>query len=67
MGQPLGNKAGMDLTGYFKLYVVKKKIRIIYELKEKLLIVSIISIGKREDFSAYLQAYLRLNKNKSNK
>jgi mRNA interferase RelE/StbE len=62
IGQPLGNKAGMDLTEYYKLYAAKKKIRIIYELMEEKLIVSIISIGKRENFSVYLQAYLRLNK-----
>ena len=64
MGQPLGNKTGMDLTGYYKLYVFKKKVRIVYELMEEKLIVSIISIGKREDFSVYFQAYLRINKNK---
>jgi mRNA interferase RelE/StbE len=63
-GQPLGNKAGMDLTGYYKIYAAKKKIRIIYELKEEILIISIISIGKREDFSAYLNAYLRVNKSR---
>ena len=60
LGKPLGNKAGLDLTGYYKLYVFKKKIRIIYELKDNELIVNIISIGKREDFTAYLQAYLRI-------
>ena len=62
-GQALGNKAGMDLTGYYKLYIFKKKIRIVYEVKEEILIVSIISIGKRENFSVYLQAYLRKNQN----
>ena len=60
LGKPPGNKAGLDLTGYYKLYVFKKKIRIIYELKDNELIVNIISIGKREDFTAYLQAYLRI-------
>ncbi|HAJ94802.1 MAG TPA: type II toxin-antitoxin system mRNA interferase toxin, RelE/StbE family, partial [Actinobacteria bacterium] len=30
------------------------------ELKDNELIVNIISIGKREDFTAYLQAYLRI-------
>ena len=63
MGQALGNKAGMDLTGYYKLYVFKKKIRIVYEVKEEILIISIISIGKRENFSVYLEAYLRKNQN----
>ncbi|MCL5986780.1 MAG: type II toxin-antitoxin system RelE/ParE family toxin [Actinobacteria bacterium] len=59
LGEALGNKAGMDLTGYYKLYVFKKKIRIVYELKEATLIIRIISIGKRENFTAYLKAYLR--------
>ena len=65
IGEALGNKAGMDLTGYYKLYVFKKKTRIVYEIKEDILIVSIISIGKRENFSVYLQAYLRRNTNKN--
>ena len=65
IGEALGNKAGMDLTGYYKLYVFKKKTRIVYEIKEDILIVSIISIGKREKFSVYLQAYLRRNTNKN--
>ncbi|MCL4378252.1 MAG: type II toxin-antitoxin system RelE/ParE family toxin [Actinobacteria bacterium] len=64
MGEPLGNKAGMDLTGFFKLYVFKRKIRIVYEIKEDILIIKIISIGKRENFLAYLHAYLRINLNK---
>ena len=65
IGEALGNKAGMDLTGYYKLYVFKKKIRIVYEIKKDILIVSIISIGKRENFSVYLQAYLRRSPDKN--
>ena len=65
IGEALGNKARMDLTGYYKLYVFKKKIRIVYEIKEDILMVSIISIGKRENFSVYLQTYLRRNLNKN--
>ncbi|MBM3707051.1 MAG: hypothetical protein FJW69_01720 [Actinobacteria bacterium] len=60
-GEPLGNKAGIDLTGYYKLYLYKRKIRIVYEIKEDILIVRVISIGKRENFTVYLQAYLRRN------
>lgn len=30
-GVPFGNKAGINLEGYFKLYADKKRIRIIYE------------------------------------
>ena len=30
-GVPLGNKAGINLEGYFKMYADKKRIRIIYK------------------------------------
>jgi len=30
-GDPLGNKAGINLEGYFKLYADKRRIRIVYE------------------------------------
>ncbi len=30
-GDPLGNKVGINLEGYFKLYADDKRIRIIYE------------------------------------
>ncbi len=63
LGKPLGNRAGMDLTGYYKLYVYKRKIRIIYEIRGEALIIRVISIGKREDFTVYLQTLLRVNKN----
>ena len=32
-GDTLGNKAGINLDGYFKLYADKKQIRIIYEVR----------------------------------
>ena len=33
LGKPLGNKFGIDLTGFYKLYVAKKKkYRIVYHL-----------------------------------
>ena len=59
LGKPLGNKAGIDLTGYYKIYAFKKKIRIIYRIIDRKLTVIIISIGKREDLAAYYLAYLR--------
>ncbi len=64
LGKPLGNRAGMDLIGYYKLYVYKRKIRIIYEIQDEALIIRVISIGKREDFTVYLQAFLRKGKNR---
>ena len=63
LGKPLGNRAGIDLTGYYKLYAYKKRIRIVYEIRNEALIIMVISIGKREDFTVYLQALLRASKN----
>ena len=59
LGKPLGNKAGIDLTGYYKIYAFKRKIRIIYSIIEQKLTIIVFSIGKREDLAAYYLAYLR--------
>lgn len=53
LGQPLGNKAGFDLTGYRKLYFFQKKYRIVYTLDRKNNEVIIFAIGKREDLKVY--------------
>jgi len=58
LGKPLGNKAGIDLTGYYKLYAAGK-IRIVYQVFKQELMISVISIGKREDLAAYYLAYFR--------
>jgi mRNA interferase RelE/StbE len=61
LGKPLGNKMGLDLTGYFKLYAVKKKYRIVYKvIKDRLEIVEIIGIGKREKEEIYKLIFKRL-------
>jgi len=57
-GDPLGNKAGINLEGYFKLYADKKRIRIIYEEIDH--IVKIIAIDKREDMEVYRMALKRI-------
>ena len=59
-GNPLGKKFGIDLTGYYKLYVLKKQIRIIYTVVENKVTVEVISIGKREEFAAYKNAHKRI-------
>ena len=59
-GKPLGNKLGLDLTGYYKLYADKKKIRIIYTLETDT--VKIIAIDKREDLKVYKIASERIKK-----
>jgi len=54
MGKPLGKKLGLDLTGFYKLYVIKKKFRIVYRLEKKYLeLIEIIGIGKREKEEIY--------------
>ena len=57
-GDALGNKTGINLEGYFKLYADKKRIRIIYqELGDS---IKIIAIDKREDMEVYRIAVKRI-------
>lgn len=56
LGQLLGNKNNMNLTGLRKIYVSKKQVRIVYETIDDILVVYIISIGKREAMAVYKQA-----------
>ena len=63
-GDPLGNKAGINLEGYFKLYADKRRIRIIYEKIDH--IIKIIAIDKREDMEVYRIALKRILSMKSN-
>jgi len=62
-GDPLGNKAGINLEGYFKLYADKKRIRIIYEEIDH--IIKIIAIDKRENMEVYRVALKRILSMKS--
>ncbi|PIZ19793.1 MAG: addiction module toxin RelE [Deltaproteobacteria bacterium CG_4_10_14_0_8_um_filter_43_12] len=57
-GDPLGNKAGINLEGYFKLYADEKRIRIIYEKVDN--IIKVIAIDKREDMEVYRIALKRI-------
>lgn len=57
-GEPLGNKAGINLDGYFKLYADRKRIRIIYEQLGEL--IKIIAIDKRENMEVYRIALKRI-------
>lgn len=57
-GNSLGNKAGINLEGYFKLYADDKRIRIIYEIIDN--IIKIIAIDKREDLEVYRIALKRI-------
>ena len=56
LGEPLGNKNGLNLTGLKKMYVAKKQIRIVYEIIDKIVVVKVLAIGKREDMEVYKEA-----------
>jgi len=60
LGEHLGRKAGLDLTGYYKLYASKKSIRIVYHIVELEVIVEVVAIGKREDLAVYREAIRRI-------
>jgi len=63
-GDPLGNKAGINLDGYSKLYADKRRIRIIYEEIDH--VIKVIAIDKREDMEVYRIALKRILSMKSN-
>lgn len=49
LGEELGVKNNIDLSGYRKMYANKKQIRIVYSILQEIVTVNIIAIGKRED------------------
>ena len=61
LGDLLGNKSGMDLSGYRKMYVDHKRVRIVYRILEKVIIVEVIAIAARDEMSVYREASRRLN------
>jgi mRNA interferase RelE/StbE len=58
IGKPLGNKMGMDLTGYFKLYLEGRRLRIVYGIQQE--IIKVIAIGKRDEMKVYKLAMQRI-------
>jgi len=66
IGKDLGNKNNFNLSGLKKVYFDNKKYRIVYEIKEKEIIIYIIAVGKRENMKVYKEAANRYEKrNKS--
>jgi len=54
IGEELGNKNNIDLTGYYKLYFNKKRHRIVYRIvKNGIEIIEIWGIGKRDKMEIY--------------
>ena len=66
LGEPLGNKLGMDLTGFRKLYFNKKRHRIVYTIEEEEKKVTIYGIGKRNEMEAYREVKKRIETEKDN-
>jgi mRNA interferase RelE/StbE len=63
LGDHLGNKFNVDLTGFYKLYVDNKKIRIVYRLLgEEIEIIEVWGIGKRDKEEIYRLIGHRLKK-----
>ncbi len=52
------------MDGYFRLYAMQKKIRIIYEYQEFVQIIKVIAIDKREDLEVYRIAFKRIQDSK---
>jgi mRNA interferase RelE/StbE len=67
LGEPLGNKYNMDLTGYYKIYFNKKKHRIVYRITEEkcdIEIIEIWGIGKKDKMEVYKDVEKRITKRK---
>jgi len=63
LGKPLGKKYGVELTGFYKLYVSKKKYRIVYRLIGKHIeVMEIVGIGKRDKEEVYKLVARRIKK-----
>lgn len=65
LGEPLGNRMGIDLTGYRKVYFGRKAYRIVYEIQRQKVVVLIIGIGKRERAEIYKEVAQRLQRSGS--
>ena len=65
LGEALGNKNNIDLTGFYKIYIAKKSHRIVYRIiKDKIEIVEIWGIGKRNKMEIYKIVGKRISKRK---
>ncbi len=60
-GNLLGNKAGLDLSGYRKLYADNRRIRVVYRIEKETICVLILAVGKRENLEIYRLARERLD------
>jgi len=56
LGQELGNKNNMNLSGLQKMYFDNKKYRVVYEVIENEILIHIVAIGKRDKMEVYQTA-----------
>ena len=62
LGEALGNKNNMDLTGFYKIYLAKKSYRIVYRvIKNEIEIIEIWGIGKRDKMEIYRKIGKRIS------
>ena len=56
IGEKLGNKYNINLTGFYKIYAHAKKYRIVYRIisPERIEVLEIWGIGKRDKEEIYL-------------
>ena len=65
LGEELGNKNNIDLTGYYKLFFDKKRHRIVYRIVEnEIEIIEIWGIGKRDKMEIYKAVNKRITDRK---
>ena len=65
LGEELGNRNNINLTGYYKIYIYKKKYRIVYRIVEdEIEIIEIWGIGKRDKMKIYRDVKKRISKRK---
>lgn len=50
----------MNLSGFRKVYVAKKRVRIVYEIQDDILSIYTIAIVKKDDMEVYKKANERL-------
>ncbi|MBE5919690.1 MAG: type II toxin-antitoxin system RelE/ParE family toxin [Pseudobutyrivibrio ruminis] len=61
-GNPLGNRGGINLTGLYKIKLLKLGIRVVYKLEKTETEMLIIVVGMRSDEEVYKEADKRISK-----
>jgi mRNA interferase RelE/StbE len=59
LGQDLGHKNSLDLSGLKKIYFDNKRYRIVYEIIDQEVVIYIVAIGKRDKMAVYAKAAQR--------